>query len=147
MRVAVLALLTIWGSLQWCWQEHSWSDTRTLAGHLAQSMKRGERVIADSAWTYILFRYPMGVIESPDDVIDANYSPSLDRLDVCQIPWLFGNPDTATRIRNAVGQCGHRRVLSWATRHYYFDTTRLRRGAYTVVIDLYRLPAPLGSSR
>lgn len=147
MPVAVLALLTIWGSLQWYWQEHSWSDTRTLAGHLAQSMKRGERVIADSAWTYILFLYPMGVIESPADVIDANYSPSIDGLDVCRIPWLVGNADTAARIRHAVGQCGHRRVLSSATRHYYFDTTRLRRGAYTVVIDLYRLPAPLGSSR
>jgi hypothetical protein len=80
-------------------------------------------------------------------VIDANYSPDIDRLDLCQIQWLVGDPDAAPRIRDAVAKCGHRRVLSSATEHYYFDTTRWRWGTYTVVVDVYRLPEPLGSSR
>jgi hypothetical protein len=37
--VAVLAALTIWGALQCYWQDHSWSDTRALAQHLASHMK------------------------------------------------------------------------------------------------------------
>ena len=135
-----LALLTTWGSFQWYWQEHSWSDNRTLASYLAQNMQRGERVLAESAWTYILTLYPSGVIESPSDVIDANHSPTVDALPLCQIPWLVGNAATAARIRTAVDQCGHRRVLSSATEHYYFDTTRLRWDTYTVTVDLYRLP-------
>ena len=34
----------------------------------------------------------------------------------------------------------HERVLSSTTQHYYFDTTRLRLGVYSVVVGLYRLP-------
>jgi len=142
-----LALLTTWGSLQWYWQEHSWSDSRAVARYLAQNMERGDRVVAESAWTYILALYPKGVLTSPADVIDANHSPSIDGLDVCQIPWLVGNPDSAPRIREAVGLCGHRRVLSSATEHYYFDTSRFRWGTYTAAVDLYRLPEPQESGR
>ena len=139
--------LTTWGSFQWYWQEHSWSDNRALARYLAQHMTRGERVLAESAWTYILTLYPSGVIESPADVIDADHSPTVDALPLCQIPWLVGNAATAARNRTAVDRCGHRRVLSSATEHYYFDTTRLRWDTYTVTVDLYRLPLLQGSSR
>ena len=140
----LVTLLAVWGGVQWYWQEHSWSDTRPLATYLAQNMKRGERVLADSSWNYILPLYPRGLITSPSEVIDASYSPDLDGLDVCRIAWLVG-ADTVDRIRKAVEQCGHRRVLSVATRHYYFDTTQLRGGTYAVVVGLYRLPESLGS--
>ena len=138
--VVLLAVLMTWGGLQCYWQDRSWSDTRALAHHLALSMKRGDQVVAESSWSYTLYLYPRGLIESPAEVIDANYSPSRDRLDVCQIPWLVGNPDTAELIRRAIGHCSHQRVLSSITRHYYFDTTRLRLGVYGVVVGLYRLP-------
>jgi hypothetical protein len=138
--VIVLAVLTLWGGLQCYWQDHSWSDTRTLARHLALNMKRGERIVAESSWNYILYLYPRGLIESPADVIDANYPPRGERPDTCHIPWLVGNPDSADMIREAVGRCRHKRVLSSTTRHYYFDTTRLRLGVYSVVVGLYRLP-------
>ena len=95
MLVALLLLLTAWGGLQWYRQEHSWSDTRALTSHLVQHLKPGERVIADSSWIYILALYSRGLIESPSNVIDANYSPSMDRLDVCQVPWVVGSLDTA----------------------------------------------------
>lgn len=142
LLVLLLPLLTVWGGLQWYWQEHSWSDTRILTSYLAQHMKPGERVIAESSWIYILSLYPKGLIDSPSDVIDANYSPSTDRLDVCHVPWLVGNLDTAEIIRTAVGRCRHRPVLATASQHFYFDTSRLWFGAYTVVVTLYRLPAP-----
>lgn len=135
-----LALLVTWGGLQWYWQERSWSDTRALAGYLARHMARGERVVAESAWTYILVLYPRGVIEAPSDVIDANHSPTDGAVAMCQIPWLAGNPASAPRIRAAVDRCGHRRVLASSTEHYYFDTTRLRWDTYTVTVALYRLP-------
>jgi hypothetical protein len=138
--VIALAVLTLWGGLQCYWQDHSWSDTRTLAHHLALNMKRGDRVVAESSWNYILYLYPRGLIESPADVIDANYAPPGDRGDICEIPWLVGNPDSADMIREAVRRCRHQRVLSSATRHYYFDTTRLRLGTYSVVVGLYHLP-------
>jgi hypothetical protein len=138
--VIVLALLTIWGSLQCYWQDHSWSDTRPLARYLALNMKSGDRVVAESSWNYILYLYPRRMIESPADVIDANYPPRHDRLDVCQIPWLVGNPDSAGMIRAALGHCRHQRVLSSTTPQYYFDTTRLRLGVSSVVLGLYRLP-------
>jgi 4-amino-4-deoxy-L-arabinose transferase-like glycosyltransferase len=71
--VIVLAVLTIWGCLQCYWQDHSWSDTRTLAHYLALNMKSGDQVVAESSWSYILYLYPRGMIASPSDVIDANY--------------------------------------------------------------------------
>ena len=138
--VIVLALLTIWGSLQCYWQDHSWSDTRPLARYLALNMKSGDRIVAESSWNYSLYLYPRRMIESPADVIDANYPPRHDRLDVCQIPWLVGNPDSAGMIRAALGHCRHQRVLSSTTPQYYFDTTRLRLGVSSVVLGLYRLP-------
>jgi hypothetical protein len=138
--ISVLTVLTLWGGLQCYWQDHSWSDTRTLANHLVLNMKRGDRVIAESSWNYILELYPRGLIESPADVIDANYPPRGERPDACRITWLVGNPDSAEMIREAVARCRHRRVLSSTTRHYYFDTTRLRLGVSSVVVGLYRLP-------
>jgi 4-amino-4-deoxy-L-arabinose transferase-like glycosyltransferase len=140
--VIVLAVLTIWGGLQCYWQDHSWSDTRALARYLALNMKSGDRVVAESSWNYILYLYPRGMIESPADVIDANYPPRRDRFDVCQIPWLAGNLDSAEMIRAAVGQCPHENVLSVTTQQYYFDTTQLRLGVSSVVVGLYRLPQP-----
>ena len=138
--VITLAALTLWGGLQCYWQDRSWSDTRALAHHLALNMRPGDRVVAESSWTYILYLYPRGLIASPADVIDANYPPPGDRRDACEIPWLVGNPDSADIIREAVTRCRHQRVLSSTTRHYYFDTTRLRVGTYSVVVGLYRLP-------
>jgi hypothetical protein len=61
---------------------------------------------------------------------------------VCQISWLVGNPDSGDMIRAAVGHCRHQKVLSSTTRQYYFDTTRLRLGVSSVVVDLYRLSHP-----
>ena len=139
--VVTLGALTLWGGLQCYWQDHSWSDTRTLAHHLALNMKRGDGVVAESSWNYILYLYPRGLITSPADVIDANYPPPGQRRDACQFPWLVGNPDSADMIADAVRQCGHQRVLSSTTPHYYFDTTRLRVGTYLVVVGLYRLPS------
>ena len=138
--VSVLALLTIWGGLQCYWQDYSWSDTRALAHYLALHMKQGDRIVAESSWNYILYLYPRGLIESPADVIDANYSRGSNGRDVCQIPWLVGNPDSADMIRGAVGHCRHQRVLSSATPQYYVDTTRMRLGVSSVVVDVYRLP-------
>ena len=140
--VAVLSALTIWGALQCYWQDHSWSDTRMLARHLASHMKRGDRVVAESSWNYTLYLYPRGLIGSPADVIDANYAPRDDRRDLCGIPWLAGNPDRAPMIRDALGRCGHERVHSSTSWHYYFDTTRLRLGTAPAIAGLYRLHAP-----
>jgi 4-amino-4-deoxy-L-arabinose transferase-like glycosyltransferase len=138
--VIVLAMVTLWGGLQCYWQDHSWSDTRALAHHLAVNMKRGDRIVAESSWNYILYLYPRGFIESPADVIDATYPPRGHRRDACDIPWLVGNPASADMIRDAVRRCGHQPVLSSTTQQYYFDTTRLRLGVYSVVVSLYRLP-------
>jgi len=139
--VTVLTVLTIWGGLQCYWQDHSWSDTRTLARYLALNMKRGDRVVAESSWNYTLDLYPRGLIASPADVIDANYPPRRD-LDVCQIPWLVGSPDSADMIRAAVRHCRHRNVLSSTMHQYYFDTTQWRLGVSSVTVGLYRLPQP-----
>ena len=136
----VLVVLTLWGGLQCYWQDRSWSDIRTLARHLALNIERGDRVVAESSWNYMLYLYPRGLIESPADVIDANYPPRGDRRDACDIPWMVGNPDSAAMIRGALSHCRHRRVLSSTTQQYYFDTTRLRLGVYSVVVGLYRLP-------
>ena len=141
--VVLLAVLAIWGGLQCYWQDHSWSDTRSLAHYLALNMKRGDRIVAESSWNYILYLYPRGLIESPEDVIDANYpSQRHDGLDVCQIPWLVGNPNSADMVRAAVGHCRHRTMLSSTSQQYYLDTTQLRFGVSSVVVGLYRLPPP-----
>ena len=139
--ISVLTVLTLWGGVQCYWQDRSWSDTRVLASYLAQHMERGDRIIAESSWNYILYLYSQRLIESPADVLDANYPPPHDQRDACQTTWLVGNPDSAAMIREALGRCGHRRVLSVTSRQYYFDTTRLRLGVSSVVVGLYRLPA------
>jgi hypothetical protein len=139
--VTVLAVLTVWGGLQCYWQDHSWSDTRALARYLALNMKRGDQLVAESSWNYILYLYPKGIIGAPADVIDANY-PARRDLDVCQIPWLVGNPDSANMIRAALGHCHHQNVLSSTTHQYYFDTTQRRLGVSSVTVGLYRLPQP-----
>ena len=142
----LLAFVTVWGGVQWYWQEHSWSDTRPLTRRLVQDMKRGERIIADSSWIYTLALYPAGLIESPADVIDANFSPSVDRRDACQITWLVGNLDTAESVRDGMERCGHRPVLSAVSRHYYFDTSRLRLDAFTTAVTLYQSGGPRQAS-
>jgi hypothetical protein len=138
--VVLLAGVTIWGGLQCYWQDHSWSDTRALARHLLLNMKRGEQLVAESSWSYALYLYPERLIESPADVIDANYVRALDHDDVCRIRWLVGDLGSAELIRRAVAHCGHERVLSSTTRQYYFDTTRLRLGISPAVVSVYRLP-------
>jgi hypothetical protein len=105
-------------------------------------MTLGDRVVAESSWNYTLYLYPKGMVESPADVIDANYPPERARLDVCQIPWLVGNPESADMIRHAVEHCRHQRVLSATTPQYYFDTAQRRLRVNPVVIGLYRLPRP-----
>src|SRR4030095_6319166 len=124
------------------WQDHSWSDTRALAQHLASHMERGDRIVAESSWNYTLYLYPRGLIRSPAEVIDANYAPRDDHRDLCEIPWLVGNPESAAMIRDALGRCRHERVRSSTTWHYYFDTTRLRLSTSPVVVGLYRLEGP-----
>jgi len=138
--VVLLAVVTLWGGAQCYWQDHSWADVRALARHLVLNMKRGEHVIAESSWSYTLYLYPERRIGSPADVIDANHTPGLERRDVCRSPWLVGDPESADVIRRAVAQCPYQRVLSSTTRHYYFDTTRLRLGTYPAVVSVYRLP-------
>jgi hypothetical protein len=149
-RLAVGVVLILWGSGQWFWQENSWSDNRAVAGYLAEHMTRGERVLADSSWAYTVTLYPRGLVDSPFDVLDTNYSPGLHDADLCRIPWLIGKGDRGDVISEAVARCGHRLVLVSTTRQYYLDTARLRKraytgvGAYTGVIELYRLAKPAG---
>lgn len=138
--VLVMGLLMSWGALQCYWQDRSWADTRALAHHLALNMRRGDLVVAESSWNYILRLYPGGVIRSPAEVIDANYAPGRDRLDLCQVPWLVGNPDSAETIRTAIARCGHAPLLSTTTYQYYVDTARMRLGVHAVIVRLYRLP-------
>jgi 4-amino-4-deoxy-L-arabinose transferase-like glycosyltransferase len=140
--VTVLAVLVTWGGLQCYWQDRSWSDSRALARYLASHMRSGDRVVAESSWAYILYLYPSGLIGSPADVIDANYPPRHDQVDVCRIPWLVGNPHSASMIRAAVERCRHEEVFSAVTQQYYLDTARLRLGVSPVVVGLYRLPRP-----
>lgn len=138
--VSVLAALMIWGGLQCYWQDHSWSDTRPLARYLALNMKPGDRIAAEGSWNYILYLYPAGLIESPADVIDANYAARGESRNACHVPWLVGNPESTDMIRAAVGQCRYQRVLSSNTPQYYFDTTRLRLGVASTVVGVYCLP-------
>ena len=140
--VIVLAILATWGGLQCYWQDRSWTDTRTLAYHLVKNMKPGDPVVAESSWNYTLYLYPSGMVESPADVIDANYPPDGNPRDVCRVPWVVGNPESADLIRHAVEHCRHQRVLSATTQQYYFDTAHLRLRTNTVVVGLYRLPQP-----
>ena len=138
--VSALAALMIWGGLQCYWQDRSWSDTRPLAHYVALNMKRGDRIVAEASWNYILYLYPPGLIESPADVIDANYPGHSDGRDACHIRWLIGNPDSADMIRDAVERCRYERVLWAASSQYYFDTTRLRLSVTPTGVGVYRLP-------
>lgn len=138
--VAVLAVITLWGGLQCYWQDRSWSDTRPLARHLVLHVRPGEEIVAESSWSYTLQLYPAGLVDSPLDVIDANYAPGLGQRDVCRIPWVVGNPDSAELVRRVAARCSHERVLSSTTWHYYFDTARLRVGVFPAVVSVYRLP-------
>jgi len=138
----VLAFLTFWGGLQCYAQDRSWPDIRPLADYLVRNLRSGDRVLAESSWSYTLYLYPAGLIASPSAVTDANHSPEAGRLDVCQIPWVAGNPDSAPLVRYAVERCGHELVLSARSPQYYIDTARLRLTVSSGVVGLYRLPRP-----
>ena len=71
---------------------------------------------------------------------------AVDRRDVCQITWLVGNLDTAESVRDGMERCGHRPVLSSVSRHYYFDTSRLRLDAFTTAVTLYQSDGPRQAS-
>jgi hypothetical protein len=135
----LLAIVAVLGGVQWYWQEHSWSDTRPLTRHLVREMRPGDRLVAESSWIYALALYPVGLLESPADVIDPTFSAALDRVDPCQITWLVGDDRTADRIRNGAGRCPPRHVLSSSSRQYYFDTSRFQLHAFTTALTLYRL--------
>ena len=143
--VAVLMALSVWGGVQCSWQDRSWADARPLAHHLAAHIRHGERVLAESAWTYALYLYPAGLVASPAAVIDANHSPDRHRVDPCQVPWIVGNPESAPDIRRALERCGHEPVLTIRTPQYYFDTSRLVLTVSTAEVGLYRLPSRLSS--
>ena len=132
-----LAALALWGGVQCYWQDRSWSDVRPLAAYLTEHMRPGDRVIAESSWSYTLYLYPRGIVASPADVIDANYAPGRHRGDVCRIPWVVGNPDSAELVRDAIAHCRHQPVLTATTREYYFDTGRLRLIAQPAGVGLF----------
>jgi hypothetical protein len=140
VAVVVLAVLPVWGGLQCYWQDRSWSDIRPLARHLIDGMQRGDRVVAESSWSYTVYLYPMGMIDSPAAVIDANNAPARDRQDICTIPWLVGNSESAELVRGAAARCPHQRVHSLVTWEYYFDTNRLWVTVHPTATALYRLP-------
>jgi hypothetical protein len=142
VAVVVLAGLTAWGGLQCYWQDRSWADVRPLAEYLVAHVRDGDRILAESPWSYTLYLYPVGAIASPSAVIDANHSPERERLDVCRVPWVVGNPDSAPMIGYAVERCHHERVLFTPTRQYYWDTARLRLATSSGVIAVYRLRVP-----
>jgi hypothetical protein len=139
--LSVLAGLAIWGGVQCYWQDRSWSDSRPLASYLARNMMPGDRVVAESPWSYSLYLYPT-MVQSPTDVIDARHPTERQRRDVCQIRWAVGDPDSSDLIRHVVERCGHQHVLSATTRQYYFDTSRLRLTGSLAVVGVYRLPRP-----
>jgi hypothetical protein len=141
--VAVIALL---GGAQWYWQEHSWSDTRALSGHLAREMRPGERLVAESSWIYALALYPLGLVESPADVIDTTFSPGVERVDACRITWLVADDRTAERLGSTRAGCRLGAVLSTSSRQYYFDTSRFHLHSFTTALTLYRL-APADGDR
>ena len=144
----ILVGVAFLGGVQWYWQEHSWSDTRPLTRHLVREMKPGDRLIAESSWIYALALYPAGLVESPADVIDAAFSPDLERVDACQITWLVGDHRTAERMQNGLARCRPREVLSSISRQYYFNTSRFRLDAFTQAVTLYRLgPDDAGAER
>ena len=151
-RVAIgilLAFVTVWGGVQWYWQEHSWSDTRTLTSRLVQddeARRAGHR--------RLLLDLHVGALSRRADRISGRRDrcelfAAVDRLDACQITWLVGNLDTAERVRHGMERCGHRPVLSSMSRHYYFDTSRVRLDTFTMAVTLYRLTArnPAGRAR
>jgi len=51
--VLVLALLAFWGGLQCHAQDRSWADTRPLSDYLVRNLRLGDRVLAESSWSYI----------------------------------------------------------------------------------------------
>ena len=138
--IAVIAALALWGGVQCYWQDRSWPDVRPLAAHLVANVRPGDRVLAESPWSYTLFLYPAGRVVSPWDVIDANHARDRERLDLCRIAWVVGDPDSAPTVARALRQCGHERVRSLPIRQYYLDTSRLRLATSSAVVSLYRLP-------
>ena len=140
--VAAVAALAMWGGVQCYWQDRSWPDVRPLAAHLVAHLQPGDRVLAESPWSYTLYLYPAGLVASPSAVIDANFSREMDRLDICRIPWIAGDPTGVPAIAHALRHCRHERVLSIHSRQYYFDTARLRLAVSPAVVSLYRLPRP-----
>jgi 4-amino-4-deoxy-L-arabinose transferase-like glycosyltransferase len=139
MAIAVLALLAVWGGLLCYGQDRSWPDVRPLARHLVAHVQPGERVLAESPWTYTLFLYAAGRIASPADVIDVHHSPERVRGTACGVDWVVGSRDTPA-IRDVVARCGHELARSIDTRQYYFDTARVRLETAVGSVGVYRLP-------
>jgi hypothetical protein len=140
VAAGLLAVLAVWGGAQCYWQDRSWCDVRSLARHLIDNMQRGDRVVAESSWSYTVYLYPTGRIDAPAAVIDANYAPARDRQEVCAVPWLVGNPESAPLLREAVARCPHQLVRSVTTQQYYIDASRLRVGVQQIAIGLYHRP-------
>ena len=136
--IAVLASLAAWGGLQCYGQDRSWPDLRPLAQYLVAHVRPGDRVLAESPWTYALYLYPAARIASPSDVIDIHHSPAAARGDACAADWVVGSRD-APAIREVVGRCGHELARSIDTRQYYFDTGRLRLETSSGAVAVYRL--------
>jgi len=137
--VWVLAVLTAWGALQCYWQDRSWSDVRPLVRHLIGNMRPGDRILAESPWSYAMYLYPTGIVDSPFAVIDTAYAAARADPDGCAVPWLVGDP-AGTQLRDLLARCPHRLVRSIAGEQYYLDTTRLRVGRQDTATALYRLP-------
>lgn len=135
--IAALALLAAWGGVLCYGQDRSWPDVHPLAQHLLAHVRPGDRILAESPWTYTLSLYPAGRIASPADVADVHHAGV--RGDPCAIDWVVGGLDTPA-IRDVVARCGHELAASIDTRQHYFDTARGRLQIASGRIGVYRLP-------
>ena len=141
----LLAFVTVWGGcnvLAGAFVEH----TRPRTSRLLQEMKRGERVFADSSWIYTWRSNRAGLIESPSDVIDANFSPHADRRDVWpKITWLVGTLDTAEGFAMAWSDAAIARYCP-RCRGTLLRHEPLRLDAFTTAVTLYQSDGPRQAS-
>lgn len=141
----ILAVLFVWGKVQWDAQEHSWNDVRPAAQYLLQNFQKGDRLAASDASSFLLYLYPRGLAKA-QDVFDENTAARM-QLDLCQVQWLVSvnkgirNPVLDDEVQYALKHCGHDTKFTYADSVVHVQETTPFAG-WQSVISVAHLDAP-----
>ncbi|CAN5608288.1 hypothetical protein BH23CHL5_BH23CHL5_06860 [soil metagenome] len=117
--------------------DRSWPDYRPLSDRIVAGMDPGDGVLVNEQWPFAVVLYDAGLIETPDDLVDAEMIlGNSELLDLCAFEWMVELSEPLAWpafVGSAATSCGGFE-LSYAT--------MLKQTYFSNVFTIQERPAP-----